>query len=239
MNSPRIGLRGTLKSSAAVLALAALLLPATIGLAKESSGRPQPLSQQAATDLFASGDFSAWTNLKGKAVGAGWSINQGVIHRSGKRPGDIITREHYENFDLSFEWKISEAGNSGVKYRTQAKLGLEYQILDDNKNKDRKNPTHQAASLYELKAAPMTKPLKPVGEWNQSRIIVDGKHIQHWLNGVLVIELEIGSPEWLVCFKKSKYSKNQGFGSWTGPIMLQDHNDEVWFKNLKMRKIVR
>ena len=188
-------------------------------------------AETAFQDLFASGDFSNWTNVKGQATGEGWSIEDGIIHRSGKRPGDIITKQHYKDFELRFDWKISEAGNSGVKYRTRGKLGLEYQILDDSKNKDRKNPTHRAASLYELVAAPDDKPLKAVGEWNHSRIRMQGSRIQHWLNGEQTVDLELGSDDWQQRFQKSKYKKHEGFGTWTGPILIQDHNDEVWFKN--------
>jgi hypothetical protein len=189
------------------------------------------------TSLFASGDFSNWTKINGAPVGAGWSIDNGIIHRSGKRPGDIITKQHYENFELRFDWKISEAGNSGVKYRTKGALGLEYQILDEAKHKDRKNPTHRAGSLYELVAAPDNKPLKPVGEWNHGRILAKGKHIKHWLNGEKVVELEYGSDDWKHGFEQSKYSKHQDFGNGPGPILLQDHNDEVWYRNVQIREL--
>ena len=189
------------------------------------------------TDLFASGDFSNWTSVNGKPVQPGWSVENGIIHRSGKRPGDIITRKHYHDFELRFEWKISQAGNSGIKYRTKGKLGLEYQILDDAKHKDSKNPTHRAASLYELVAAPDDKPLKPAGEWNQSRIHVKGSQIQHWLNGEQVVDLEYGSDDWEQRFQQSKYKDKAGFGSWTGPILLQDHNDEVWYRNVMIREL--
>jgi hypothetical protein len=188
------------------------------------------------TSLFASGDFSNWTNLNGDAVTKGWSIENGIVHRP-SRGGDIITREHYENFELRFDWKISEAGNSGVKYRTKGALGLEYQILDDAKHRDKENPTHRAGSLYELQAAPDSKPIKPVGEWNHGRIVANGNTIQHWLNGEKVIEIEIGSDDWNQRFHKSKYNKHEGFGSWTGPILLQDHNDEVWFQNVQIREL--
>lgn len=188
-------------------------------------------------DLFASGDFSAWTRLKGQPVGEGWSIKDGIIHRSGKHPGDIITRKHYDNFDLSFDWKISEAGNSGIKYRTNGSLGLEYQILDDAKHRDSKNPTHRVGSLYELAAAPDSKPVNPVGEWNHARIIANGNTIQHWLNGEKVVEIEYGSDDWNQRFQKSKYSKHADFAKGAGPILLQDHRDEVWFKNVTIREL--
>jgi hypothetical protein len=189
------------------------------------------------TSLFASGDFSDWTNIKGQPVGEGWSIENDIIHRSGKRPGDIITKQHYRNFELRFNWMISEAGNSGVKYRTRGPLGLEYQILDDAKHKDRENPTHRAGSLYELVAAPDDKPLKPVGKWNHARIVANGNTIQHWLNGEKVAGIEIGSEDWNTKFSSSKYSQHKDFGSWTGPILLQDHNDEVWYRNVQIREL--
>jgi len=188
-------------------------------------------------DLFASGDFSSWTDLNGDPVARGWSIEKGVVHRSGQLPGDIITRRHYKNFELRFNWKISVAGNSGVKYRTKGKLGLEYQILDDAEHHDRTNPTHRAGSLYEICAAPNDKPLKAPGEWNHSRILVNGNTIQHWLNGQQVVEIEYGSNDWKQRFQKSKYNKHIGFGSWTGPILLQDHNDEVWYRNVQIREL--
>jgi hypothetical protein len=188
------------------------------------------------TSLFASGDFSNWTNIKGQAITKGWSIENGIVHRPSKG-GDIITQQHYENFELRFEWKISEAGNSGVKYRTRGSLGLEYQVLDDAKHRDRKNPTHRAGSLYELVAAPENKPLKPVGEWNRARILAHGNTIEHWLNGEKVVEIEVGSDDWKTKFQNSKYRQHDGFGSWTGPILLQDHNDEVWYRNVQIREL--
>lgn len=189
------------------------------------------------TALFDANDFSSWTNLKGQPVGEGWSIQDGTIHRSGLRPGDIITKKHYKNFELCFDWKISEAGNSGVKYRTKGTLGLEYQILDDAKHKDNKNPTHRTGSLYELVAAPDSKQVSPVGEWNHARIIANGDTIQHWLNGEKVVEIEYGSDDWNQRFQVSKYSKHKDFGSSAGPILLQDHRDPVWFRNVRIREL--
>jgi hypothetical protein len=187
-------------------------------------------------DLFVKDDFSQWTKMNGEQVGKGWSVEDGIIYRHTKG-GDIITKEKFKNFELTFEWKISEAGNSGIKYRTQGSLGLEYQVLDDQKHRDNKNPTHRAGSLYELVASPDSKSLKPVGEWNKGRIVAKGNLIQHWLNGKKVVEIVWGTDDWKKQFEKSKYKKHEGFGSWEGPILLQDHNDPVWFRNLKIKKL--
>jgi hypothetical protein len=188
------------------------------------------------TDLFADGTFSQWQHVKGKEVPPGWQIQDGIVHRP-EGGGDIVTRQSYKDFELVFEWKISEAGNSGIKYRTRGSLGLEYQVLDDAKHKDGRNPTHRAGSLYDLLAASDSKPVKPVGEWNRGRIIAKGNSIEHWLNGEKVLSIEIGSPEWIERFGKSKYKKHEGFGTWEGPILLQDHRDVVWFRNIKIRPL--
>ncbi|WP_217175555.1 3-keto-disaccharide hydrolase [Coraliomargarita akajimensis] len=187
-------------------------------------------------DLFATGDFSNWTNPKGGPVGKGWSIENGIVHRGAQAWG-LNTKKQYKDFELRFDWKISEAGNSGVKYRAYGGLGLEYQILDDAKHNDRHKPNHRAGSLYELVAAPDDKPLKPAGQWNHGRIIANGNHLEHWLNGVKVVEIEYGSEDWQQRFSQSKYKQHKGFGSWTGSIHLQDHNDEVWFKNVQIREL--
>ena len=186
--------------------------------------------------LFSKDDFSQWTKVGGAPVGVGWAIKKGVVHRNA-RGGDIITKEKFKDFELTFEWKISEAGNSGIKYRTRGSLGLEYQVLDDRKHRDNKNPTHRAASLYELVAAPDSKPLKKVGNWNKGRIVAKGNQIEHWLNGEKVVKVTWGTDDWKQRFQKSKYHKNEGFGSWDGPILLQDHNDPAWFRNLMIKRL--
>ncbi|MEM1221861.1 MAG: DUF1080 domain-containing protein [Verrucomicrobiota bacterium] len=188
-------------------------------------------------DLFAAGDFSQWAKVNGQPVDSGWTIENGVVHRNGIRPGAIITKQHFKDFDLNFEWKISQAGNSGVKYRTRGNLGLEYQVLDDTRHKDAKKPNHRAASLYDLVAAPDNKPINPVGEWNQGRIVAKGDQIEHWLNGEKIVEITYGTDDWNERFQKSKYKEHPGFGSWTGPILLQDHYDKVWYRNVQIREL--
>lgn len=189
-------------------------------------------------DLFASGDFSNWTNNKGGPVNDGWKIKGDVIERTElsagqSRPGDITTKKEYKDFELKFDWKISTGGNSGVKYRTHGSLGLEYQVLDDGVHKDK----NLSAGIYALVPASEDKPLNPAGQWNSGRIIAQGNHIEHWINGVKVAEIEIGSDDWVERFKKSKYKKHEGFGTWTGSILLQDHNDPVCYRNVQIREL--
>ncbi|MGJ8651692.1 MAG: 3-keto-disaccharide hydrolase [Opitutaceae bacterium] len=189
-------------------------------------------------DLFADGDFSKWQDTKGGPVKPGWEIKGDIIERtelaSGQsRPGDINTKKHYKDFDLKFDWKISEGGNSGVKYRTRGSLGLEYQVLDDGVHKDK----NLSAGIYALVPAAVDKPYNAGGQWNSGRIIVQDNLTQHWINGVKVAEVEIGSEDWFERFNNSKYSKHEGFGTWTGPILLQDHNDPVSFRNVLIREL--
>jgi len=194
-------------------------------------------------DLFEEDSFALWQQHNGEPVDAQcWSIEDGVVHFVNARwkSQGITTRASYLNFELRFEWKISEVGNSGVKYRispNMSRLGLEYQLLDDQKHPDRIIPSHQAGSLYDLFAAPAEKPINPVGDWNQARILVNGNQIQHWMNGTLIIDVEYGSDEWRTAFENSKYSQHDGFGSWEGPILIQDHGDEFWIRNMQIREL--
>ncbi len=188
-------------------------------------------------DLFESGDFSAWQQFNGKPVSGNWSIEEGIIHRGGLLAGNIVTRRHFENFDLRFDWKISQGGNSGVKYRLQDRIGPEYQILDDVKHPDGKKESRRAASLYDVVAADLDKPLRTPGEWNSARIVAEGPRLQHWLNGVKVLDATVGSAEWNAQFAQSKFTDHPGFAMGAGPIQLQDHKDPVWFRAVRIREL--
>lgn len=194
------------------------------------------LADEAWTPLFDGKSLDGWTTLDGKPITRGWTVDDGTIHRSGLG-GDIVTTGEYGDFVLEFEWKISKRGNSGVKYRVQRNIGLEYQVLDDAEHPDGKKPSHRAASFYDLLAAPDSKPVKPVGEWNHGRIVAKGPKLEHWLNGKLVAELDQSSPEWRKRFEASKYRGKKDFGRNASPILLQDHGDPVWFRNLRIRKL--
>jgi len=186
--------------------------------------------------------LAGWTDAKGADVKEGkWSAEEGVLVRAAEGAGDLFSKLEYGDYEFSFEWKISEGGNSGVKYRVAAYgdqlLGLEYQLLDDDKHPDSKDEDHRTAALYDLKVASDAKALNPVGEWNASRIVVRDGTLQHYLNGALVVEIKVPSAEWDERFAQSKYAKHKGFGTNAkGRLMLQDHGNEVSFRALKIRE---
>ena len=161
----------------------------------------------------------------------------------GKVRVDLVTRESYRDFDLEFEWKVAPGGNSGVFYRVSElpkqdwHSAGEYQILDNAGHKDGKNPLTTAASLYGL-VAPQKALLAPVGEFNRSRIVAEGRRAEHWLNGVLVCEYEIGSPELAGLIAGSKFKDFPHFMRESeGLIAFQHHGQEVWYRNIRIRRL--
>lgn len=195
-------------------------------------------------NLLEGDNLSQWKPWRKSSIDkvTAWTVKDGVLHLSKSlenrtKGGSLISVKQYPNFELKFEFKISPGGNSGIKYRSLDNLGLEYQILDDASARDNKNPLNSAASLYQLVPAPKTKKLKPVGEWNTGRIIANGNNIQHWLNGEKVVEIEIDSDEWKTAFEKSKYKKEKEFAKQSAELLIQDHGDEVSFRNLLIKEL--
>lgn len=184
----------------------------------------------------------------GKAVG-GWETKDGTLRsiatpKGEKAVGDnIITEKKFNDFELTWEWKLPPAGNNGIKYFvTEARTkspGHEYQMLDDAGHPDGKlGPHRQTASFYEVLPPAADKPLKPVGEWNSSKIVVRGKTVEHWLNGKNVLTYEIGSEAVKAGIAKSKFKNDAGFGDKIeGHIMLTYHNDDCWYRNIKIREL--
>jgi len=171
----------------------------------------------------------------------GWVVENGMlVHKAKGGGGDIIISDPYENFEFTWEWKIPAGANSGVKYRVEDKpggaFGPEYQLIDDA-HADAKNGKHVTASLYEM-FEPKEKKMKPAGEWNESRLLVNGNHVEHWLNGSKVVEYEFFGDAWNEAYAKSKYAKNPKFARTAkAHIALQDHGDETAFRNMKIREL--
>ena len=218
------------------------LLPilAAFGFALASSA---PADETAGKSLLANDSLEGWLTSDGQpAKPGGWTIENGVLTRAKLGAGDLWSAESYADFELSFEWRVTKGANSGVKYRVlkqgKSPLGFEYQVLDDAVHNDGKKPTTSAASLYHVIAPTPAKALKPVGEWNQGRIVVKGRHVEHWLNGTKVVDVTTEGPEWDGAVAKSKYAKNAAYGREPGgPIVLQDHGDVVSFRNLVIRRL--
>lgn len=171
----------------------------------------------------------------------GWVLADGVLTLEDPGAGDLVSKDAFGDFELEFEWKVAKGANSGVKYRlTQPDgkrwLGLEYQVLDDANHPNGRNPKTSVASLYDVQAPAADKPMKPVGEWNQARVVSVGKRIEHWLNGAKVLEMEIGSAAWKEAVGKSKFRKVENFGDVEkGHLLIQDHGDVVSFRNMRIR----
>lgn len=177
-----------------------------------------------------------------------WRIENGALTLTKKGGGYIVTKEEFENFDLRMDWKISEAGNSGVLfhvsedtlYKNVYETGPEVQVLDDERHPDAKKGkegTHKAGANYDL-MPPLVNVVKPAGEWNHFRLKVRNGHVQHWLNGKKVQDYQLGSRKWQTLVAKSKFAVMPQYGQFkSGHIALQDHGNRVWFRNIRIRRL--
>jgi hypothetical protein len=195
--------------------------------------------------LFDGTSTKGWRGWKKDIAPEGWKAVDGALTRVAKA-GDLITVDQYGSFDFMFEWRIAKNGNSGVFFHVAEApdlsnayaTGPEYQLLDNDGHPDAKNgPDRFAGGNYALHP-PVNGVTKPIGEWNQSRIVVNGPHVVHWLNGVKVVEYELWSADWKDRVQKSKFKAMPRYGlEKTGHIALQDHGDEVAFRNLKIKSL--
>ena len=194
--------------------------------------------------LFDGSSTDQWMNAgTGKFPAKGWTIEDGCLKHTAKGGGgDVITRSTYEQFDFRFEWKVAKGANSGVKYfiiRERGSLGHEYQVLDDANHPDgAKGANRQTAAFYDVLDPANDKPVKPVGEFNSSRILVKGNTVKHFLNGKDVLTYKLGSDELKAAIAKSKFKNLKVFGQrLPGHILIQDHGDAVWYRNIRIRDL--
>jgi hypothetical protein len=239
-----------------MLGAAGLFATASSQVSARASMAPQNTAKGAAADntltakekadgwklLFDGKTTNGWRVYGKKGTPEGWKAVDGVLTRVAQE-GDLITTDQYENFDLTIDWKIAEGGNSGIFYHGIEKEGQpiyysapEYQLLDNARHPDAKNgPSHQCGSDYDLIA--FSKDVcKPAGEWNSSRIVIRGPHVEHWLNGEKIVEYELWSDAWKQLVAKSKFAKWPDYGmAKTGYIGLQEHGFKIEFKNIKIK----
>lgn len=247
------------------IALSASLIVMTIGLAACTEDQTAPAGeplQEEWISLFDGQTLEHWRGIGTDSIPSGhWQVEDGTIRKlaSGAVPvapdgqplqgGDIMTRDTFRDFEFEFEWKVAPGANSGVKYNVSeelsmstepvtAALGFEYQVLDDSLHADGELPSHRTAALYDMIPPNENKQMNPVGEWNQARIVFVGNHGEHWLNGQKVVEYDLDSARFDSLLAASKYASVEGFADKRdGHIVLQDHGDDVWYRNLRVRRI--
>ncbi len=203
--------------------------------------------------LFDGNSFSGWHNFKSDKIGPAWKVSDGAMYldTTNKKDwqtmggGDIVTKDEFENYEFTVDWKIEACGNSGIifnvvedpKYDYVWKTGPEMQVLDNACHPDAKIDKHRAGNLYDLIES-KTISVHPAGEWNQAKIISNKGHLELWLNNVLQVETEMFTPEWEALIKGSKFKNEPAFGkAKKGHLALQDHGNQVWFRNIKIREI--
>ena len=199
--------------------------------------------------LFDGKSLDAWRGYKKKDTsGTRWRVENGMLTLAPSTGADtkgrldIVTKETFDRFELTWEWKAAQGANSGLKYYVledqDAAIGHEYQIIDDERHPDAKiGAERQTAALYDVLAA-KDRPLKPAGEWNESRIVASGPDVEHWLNGKRVLSYALDSDALRAAIQDSKFKDVARFGKLhKGHILLQDHGDQVWYRNIRIRRI--
>ena len=192
--------------------------------------------------LFDGESTAGWRNYGKPTISDGWKVQDGALTRVGAG-GDIITNDEFGNFELSIDWKIEPGGNSGIFYRASEEKdeiywnAPEMQVLDDAKHPDGQNPLQSAGAAYDLYPAPRGH-VRPGGEWNTARLVVNGNHVEQWLNDFKMVEFELGSRDWDSKIAGSKFKPHLQFGkNAQGHIGLQDHGNVVAFRNIKIRAL--
>jgi len=199
--------------------------------------------------LFDGKTTTGWHTYGKTTVASDWKVDDGMLHLvpgSPRKGGDIVTNEEFDNFHLKLEWKISQKGNSGVifyihedpaKFKNTYNTGPEMQVLDNEGHADGKIHKHRAGDLYDLIPS-SEEPVKPVGEWNLAEIISNKGKLEFFLNGKKVVSTTLWNDDWKKLVAGSKFAAWPGFGTYqSGKIALQDHNDQVWYRNIMIKEL--
>ncbi len=238
-----------------------LCLAACVAIAPRLAAQPACQGQNTLTAaeksagwvlLFDGSSMKGWHGYNGQKTPA-WSIEECALHSAGTEGNygsdlraDIATDAQYTNFELSIDWKASKGGNSGLmygvvedaKYKAAWMTGPEYQFIDDVGFPQKLEEWQKAGANYAMHVASAEKQLKPVGEWNHTRIVVNGKHVEHWLNGKKVVEFERWNDAWNKLRDSGKWKDAPDYGkAATGKIVLQDHGSAFWFRNVKLKAL--
>jgi hypothetical protein len=207
-------------------------------------------AQKGFKPLFDGKTTKGWHTYNKTTVGSAWDVEDGALHMSPTKKGkdgggDLVTDKAYTDFHLKLEWKVAPNANSGIifyvhedpKYGQTYLTGPEMQVLDNDGHKDGKITKHRAGDLYDMIKS-SSEPVKPVGEWNKAEIISNKGKLTFRLNDVTIVNTTVGDDNWKALIAGSKFATWEGFGTYkTGKIALQDHGDEVWFKNISIKEL--
>jgi hypothetical protein len=250
--SNRLAVSTPARRAARHIAFVALAVVPTLAATRGALAQPSSSGSATLSDadrkagwrlLFDGASTNGWRGYKMSAMPPGWHVSDGTLAKEGPT-GDIVTTDQFGNFELQLEWKIASGGNSGVFYRGTEQYdhiywsAPEYQLLDDANAPDGKSRLTAAGADYALYPSPAGI-VKAAGEWNSTRIVVRGSHVEHWLNGKQLLSYELGSPDWEARVKASKFSAYPGYGrSPRGYIAIQgDHAGSLALRNIRIREL--
>ncbi|MFI5234538.1 MAG: DUF1080 domain-containing protein [Gemmatimonadales bacterium] len=229
------------RTALGAIALAALTLAAVPALQGQANTLTPAEKSAGWRLLFDGTTMDAWRGYKLPGLPAGWRVADGIIIKDSSAD-DIVTRDSFANFELTMDWKLAQAGNSGIFYRGTEEYdhiywtAPEYQLLDDANAPDGASRLTSAGAAYGLYPSPAGIE-HPAGEWNTARIIVRGNYVEHWMNGKKLLQYTLGSPDWSAKVKKSKFGAWPNYGkSARGLIGVQgDHNGSLQLRNIKIK----
>ncbi len=221
---------------------------------KKNEGSETPMESDSSATSNADSDWEMlfdgtstdkWRTYLSDSLNADWKIEDNALTMTEGGSGDIITKDTYKNFEMELDWKISEGGNSGLFFNvveddslpTVYYSGPEYQLLDNERHADAKIRKHRAGDNYDVQQSSV-ETVKPAGEWNHTKLIVNNGHVEHYLNGEKVVEYDLWTEAWEDSVANSKFAKFPAYGkAKEGHIALQDHGDQVWFKDIKIKRL--